>query len=123
MRVAERTPMRRLALLTLLALAGPGVDAKSAAPSCQDLQSRRAVLLEESKLATANVEAKNVELGEAADAAKAATDEKRKAELERRADGLRRELTALLDREHATTDELGALDAEIAKRCRKGGRK
>ena len=115
--------MRRLALLTLLAFAGFAADAMSAAPSCEELRSRRAVLLEESKLATANVEAKNVELGEAADALKAATDEKRKVELQRRADGLRRELTQLLDREHATVDQLGALDAEIAKRCSKGSRK
>lgn len=115
--------MRRLALLTLLAFAGLGADGKSSQPTCDELQTRRAALLEESRLATANVEAKNVELGEAADALKAATDEKRKAELQRRADGLRRELTRLLDREHATVDELGALDAAIAKRCKKKGRK
>ena len=117
--------MRRLLLCSILAAAAlgaaGGASAKSGAPSCQDLQSRRQALIQESRLVTSDVEAKNVELGEAADALRAAKTAARKKELERRVDGLRRELNVLLDREHATTDQLGALDAEIAKRCRKGG--
>ena len=119
--------MRKLLICSLLAAAsmgaGPAATAKSGDSSCKDLQDRRIVLIKESELATSNVEAKNVELGEAADASKKATDAKRKAELERRMDGLRRELNTLLDREHSTTDQLGALDAEIARKCLKGGRK
>lgn len=120
--------MRRLVLCTLLAAAtlgaGPAASAKSGGTSCKELQDRRVFLMKESELATANVEAKNVELGEAATALKRARDAARKRDLERRVDGLRRELNTLLDREHATTDQLGALDAEIGKKClKKGGRK
>ena len=119
--------MRRILVLSILAVAalGAGGGAMAAAPtkSCKDLQDQRIVLIQDSKLATSNVEAKNVQLGEAADSLTKAKDATRKAELERRVDGLRRELSALLDREHSTTDSLGALDAEIAKKCLKGGRK
>ena len=119
--------MRRLFLSTILAAAalgaGGGAMAGTGTTSCKDLKDRRIVLIQESKLATSDVEAKNVQLGEAADALKKAKDAGRKAELQRRVDGLRRELSALLDREHSTTDQLGALDAEIAKKCLKGGRK
>ena len=120
--------MRRIVLCTLLAVgalgAGPGASAKSGGTSCKELQDRRIVLIKESELATANVEAKNVQLGEAATALQKAGDPARKEELQRRVDGLRRELNTLLDREHSTTDALGALDAEIGKKCLKqGGRK
>lgn len=118
--------MRSLSILSILVVAalGAGGGAMAAGTlSCKDLQDKRIVLMNESKLATSDVEAKNVQLGEAADALKKAKDAARKTELERRVDGLRRELGALLDREHSTTDQLGALDAEIAKKCLKGGRK
>lgn len=117
--------MRRPVFVPFLVFAalgtGGAAPARTGGPSCQELQERRVALLEESKLATADVEAKNVELGEAAAALKGATDAARRQELQKRVDGLRRELNTLLDREHSTTDQLGALDAEIAKRCRKGG--
>lgn len=119
--------MNRLLICTLLlgigALGAGTGSAATGGPSCKDLSDRRAFLMKESELATANVEAKNVQLGEAADALAKATNPQRKEELKRRVDGLRRELNTLLDREHSTTDQLGALDAEIAKKCRKGGRK
>lgn len=119
--------MRRLTFLSILVAgalsAGGAAMAGTGTKSCKDLQDERIVLIQESKLATSNVEAKNVQLGEAADALQKAKEAGRKAELERRVDGLRRELGTLLDREHSTTDALGALDAEIAKTCLKGGRK
>ena len=118
--------IRRLALTSILvaaALGAAGGAMAAGAPSCKDLQDRRLTLVQESTLTTSNVEAKNVQLGEAADALAKSKDAARKVELERRVDGLRRELSALLDREHSTTDQLGALDAEIAKKCLKGGRR
>lgn len=118
--------MKRLLICSLLAVGALGAGTGTAAtngPSCKDLSERRTFLLKESELATSNVEAKNVQLGEAADALAKATNPQRKEELKRRVDGLRRELNVLLDREHSTTDQLGALDAQIAKKCRKGGAK
>ena len=120
--------MRYLLLSTLLAVGvlgggGSAAETKPAAPSCKELQERRGILVKESALITSDVEAKNVELGEAADALKKATTQARKTELERRMDGLRRELNTLLDKEHSSTDQLGALDAQIAKQCLKGGKR
>ena len=100
-----------------------GASSRNNAPTCEELQARKVALVKQAQAITADVEAKNVELGEAADQLTAAREHARKQELERRVDGLRRELNTLLDREHSTTDELGALDAEIVKRCGKGGRK
>ncbi len=95
---------------------------KPALNTCGDLARERGLLIRESKLATSNVEAKNTELGEAADALKAAKDDARKTELQRRVEGLRRELATLEDKETSTVNRLGALDSEIAKKgCKSSG--
>ena len=119
---------RELSLLVFAAAVlgmtrGAGASGRNNAPTCEELQARKVALVKQSQAITADVEAKNAELGETADQLKAARDAARKQELERRVDGLRRELNVLLDREHSTTDELGALDSEITKRCGKGGRR
>jgi hypothetical protein len=94
------------------------------APTCQDLAEQRARQVHESASITSSVEAKNLELGEAADSLKVAKNEARKTELTRRVEGLRRELSDLETRELASVNRLGALDAEIAKSCKtEGGRK
>ncbi len=92
------------------------------APTCGDLTRERGILIRESKLATSDVEAKNTELGEAADSLKAALDDGRMIELTRRVEGLRRELATLEDKETSTVNRLGALDSEIAKKgCKSSG--
>lgn len=91
-------------------------------PTCSDLASERAVLLQESKRLTSEVEAKNLSLRETSDALASAKAD-RQEELSRRAEGLRRELTVLLDRELETTNRLGQLDSTIGKQCKKGGAK
>lgn len=98
-------------------------DAKTG-KSCRELGEQRSVLVQESKLITAKVEAKNQEVGETARALQAAKSESRKEELRRRLDAAKRELSVQLDREHESVDRLGALDAEIYAKCSaKGGRK
>src|SRR4051812_7307215 len=99
------------ALITLLSLACaaavPGAAcaarAPKAAPSCSDLSTERAALVRQSKTTTGEVEAKNRERGEAADALKVAKDDARKDELNRRIEGLRRELSALETKELSET--------------------
>lgn len=99
-------------------------DAKTGTRSCRDLNEERSFLVQEAKAITSKVEAKNQEVGETADALKAAKNAPRKQELRRRLDAAKRELSVLLDREHESTDRLGALDAEIYEKCHvKGGRK
>ena len=91
--------------------------------SCADLASERAWLVNDAKRITSQVEAKNVQLGETASALAAAKTAPRRAELERRAEAQRRELTRLLDRELEATNRLGYLDSTMAKQCKKGGAK
>lgn len=99
-----------------------GRSGKPAPSTCGDLTRERGILIRESKLATSDVEAKNTELGEAADALKAAKDDGRMIELTRRVEGLRRELATLEDKETSTVNRLGALDSEIAKKgCKSSG--
>lgn len=117
-----------LSLLTIAILAGAiaGSEATAAGrePSCAELVRERAFLIGESRRLTAAVESKNVELGETAGELKAARQPSRKRELSRRAEGLRRELTVLLDRELESVNRLGHLDATISsKRCGKRGAK
>ena len=93
-------------------------------PTCEELAEKREQLVHESASITTSVDAKNTELGEAADALKVAKSEARKVELNRRVEGLRRDLSDLENKEHASVDGLGALDSEIAKSCKpKGARK
>lgn len=91
-------------------------------PSCSDLKSERAALALHARRVTGAVEAKNMELQETLDLLARARAPQRKRELERRAEGIRREMTVLLDREHESLDRVGYLDnALAAKRC--GGAK
>lgn len=120
--------MRRTSLAILFAacaLTGSAAVSNAAPPAekCSDLTAERSYLVLEAKRLTSAVEAKNAELGDAADSLSAAKNAQRKTELERRAEGLRRELTVLLDRELETTNRLGYLDSTISKRCAKGGGK
>jgi hypothetical protein len=121
--------MPRLSLALFLAaaaLAGTAAVSNAAAPakeSCSDLTAERAYLVQQAKRLTAEVELKNVQLGEASNAMGAAKAAPRKAELERRAEGYRRELSELLDRELEATNRLGYLDSTLAKQCKKGGGK
>lgn len=114
-----RSAITLFLLATCLAASVAGAAGKE--PSCTELRERRDALVAQSKALTSSVEAKNTELGEAADALKSAANEARKKELERRSEGLRRELNTLLDRELSSVNELGALDKEISTRCTKGG--
>lgn len=110
------------ALLTL-ATAAIGAQTTASPGECSALAAERAALkLEVPRLKSA-VEAKNAELGETSDARALAKAETRRRELARRAEGLQRELTVLLDREHETVDRLGFVESTIAKRCGKGGGK
>jgi hypothetical protein len=115
-----------LLLVAALAVAGLAVASNAVAaakePTCSDLNSERIVLLQESKRLTSEVESKNLSLRETSDSL-ASAKPARKEELERRAEGLRRELTVLLDRELETTNRLGQLDSTIGKQCKKGGGK
>ncbi len=121
-------PTHRAAVLPLCALllaAGLSADAATARHSvdCDALHRERALRVRESAGLSSSVETTNVELGETADALRAATDPGRRRELARRAAALRRELSTLLDRERESVDRLGTLDTEIAARCRaRGGR-
>lgn len=129
--------MRRLSLALFLAagaIAGTAAISNAAPPaknvafanvkqSCADLASERAWLVNDAKRLTSQVELKNTQLGETANALAAAKTAPRKAELERRAEGYRRELTRLLDRELEATNRLGYLDSTMAKQCKKGGGK
>ncbi len=120
MRTSHFLAIAAAVLMTGGALAA---DAKTGT-SCRELADQRSFLVQESKLITSSVEAKNQEVGELAASLKAAKSESRKQELRRRLDGAKRELSVLLDREHESTDRLGALDAEIYQKCSvKGGRK
>ncbi len=131
-RAAFRIALAALPLSSLFAIASPSTAAPSPDPapsatavdarSCADLASERIRLVQASESLTARVEAKNLELGETADGLAQAKEPARRKELTRRRDGLRRELSELLDREHESVDRLGSLDAEIARRCRKGAR-
>lgn len=112
-----------LLLLTSGLAVASAAGAAGKEPSCTELRERRAALITQSQALTSSVEAKNTELGETADALKAAGSEGRKKELERRREGLRRELSTLLDRELSSVNELGALDKQISTRCGKGGGK
>ena len=111
------------ALVGLAAATNAVAAAGSKEPSCSELAAERQFVSQDARRVTGAVEAKNVELGETIDALSVAKAAGRKQELSRRAEGLRRELTVLLDREHEKIDRLGALDSTIAKRCRKGGGK
>lgn len=117
-----------LFLLAVLAVAGTIVASNATAagkePSCSDLTIERAALVQDAKRLTAQVEAKNLELGETSSALAVAKAPARQTELNRRAEGFRRELTVLLDRELEATNRLGFLDSQLAKRCgKKGGGK
>ncbi len=98
--------------------------ADKAEPSCTELTAERTARSIELTRLTASVEQKNVELGEAASARKVAKVESRRTELDRRSEGLRRELTVLLDREHEHSDRVASLDSLLAKKkCGKRGGK
>lgn len=116
-----------LLLLAVLAVAGIAAASNATAagkePTCADLTGERAALVQEAARLTSDVESKNLELGETADALSTSKSAARQTELSRRAEGLRRELNVLLDRELETTNRLGFLDSTIAKRCVKGGGK
>ena len=118
----------KLFLLAVLAVAGitsaSNATAAGKEPTCSELASERAALVQDAKRYTAQVEAKNLELGETSAAITAAKAAPRQEELNRRAEGLRRELVVLLDRELEATNRLGFLDSQIGKRCgKKGGGK
>lgn len=117
--------MRRILTLVLAAaLLGAGSSSDAAGKeSCTDLAAERSFLVREAKRLTAEVELKNVELGDSAASLAAAKSEPRRKELARRTEALRRELSQLLDRELEATNRLGHLDSTIAKRCAKGGGK
>lgn len=118
-----------LMILAVLAVAGIAAASNSTAaagkePTCSDLTMERGALVQEAARVTSEVESKNLQLGETSDALAAAKSAPRKTELDRRAEGLRRELVVLLDRELEATNRLGFLDSQLAKRCgKKGGGK
>ena len=117
-----------LILLAVLAIAGMAAASNATAagkePTCSELTMERGALVQDAKRLTAEVESKNLQLGETSSALSVAKAAPRQKELSRRAEGLRRELTVLLDRELEATNRLGFLDSTLAKRCgKKGGGK
>ena len=114
-----------LLLLAVLAVAGMAAASNATAagkePTCSELTMERGALVQDAKRWTSDVESKNLQLGETSSALASAKSAAHQKELSRRAEGFRRELTVLLDRELEATNRLGYLDSQLSKRCAKKG--